>query len=254
MRLHVLAGCRELLRPDLLGATLTAGLIGERIRLAPAFWISQRCGVFYHDFLSDVPDDRRVEIFALSLREAFGTRFQPLVVLPELLDAAEAGGAASTGPEDPRASISVLCRIWSSGHFAQLSLHAIALPAAADPDGSWATAAGITAPPARDRLAALRAACLARGIASGAVETAVIEAGPDLPGFARLYRNAVASQVMTRLVPRLQSQGFATDHKALGRRVGEVFRNWTNRGISPSLPLREDQLDSIADSLFARCI
>ena len=109
MQLHVLAGCHALLRPAFLDGTQSAGLIGERVRAATAFWLSSRCGRYYHDFLRDSPQDLRVKVFATSLMENFGSRFEPLVVLPEFLEETANGPAAGpaasgNGAAEPAAS------------------------------------------------------------------------------------------------------------------------------------------------------
>ena len=199
MRLHVLAGSAELLRPAVLGQDLAARLFGPDVRLAAAGWaagwLERNSDDPYHDFLRDGPGDRRVEIFARALRQDFGARFAPLIVLPDLLSEAPALAAAEgTGPDERLSGLAVLERLWAHGGSDAIRLTAIALPATG-PEGVWDDAGTVLAPGAAVALEALRTACMARGLPAHAVETQVIEMGPERGVLAVPWRNALAGRL-----------------------------------------------------------
>ena len=106
-----------------------------------AYWLARNCGDSYHDFLQDEPGDRRTAVMAEAINDGFGTRFEPLVVLSEML-----GKDGQDDHTDQRSQYSVVTEMLSSGYFDQLRLYGLALPAAADPEGAWAESALILTP------------------------------------------------------------------------------------------------------------
>jgi hypothetical protein len=239
VRLHVLAGSRDLLRPESLPGISCADLLGPGIRVATAFWLSRRCGNYYHDFLVEDLADRRVEAFALSLRDNFGRRFEPLVILPELL--MEPAMPIPVRPAPLRAgevarlgSLDVMREVWRHDPADGLVLHALALPAAVDADGSWARAAELLAPEVDGRLDGLRAAFAAAGIDPDLIETRVTEAPLSSPDFDVLLRNAVAGRIARRAREQLAPDGLGTDPDLLEVAMVRVLRNWSRSGILPA--------------------
>lgn len=254
MRLHVLAGCRDLLSPVLLAPEVTVDLVSSGLRLPTAFWISDRCGCFYHDFLQDGPDDRRLDVFALSLRENFGERFEPLLVLPDLLEdgnsvQGERALRDQGAVEDKRSALAVLAELCRRTAPARLHLHAVTLAAEADPEAACTASAGITPPLVRAALDRLCDALAARGVMAGMVETRVIGMIPDHPAFQELYRNAVANQITRRLANRLDARGWVTDRNVLRQHVADRLKNQTRKGISLGLHLNDAQLEKISADL-----
>ena len=249
MRLHVLAGCRDLLRPETLPKEELAALFGPRLRIATAFWLSPRCGPYYHDFLLEPVEDRRVEVFARALRDNFGDRFEPLITLPDLL-----GGASAAAPEAPQAARAMLLELWRHQPAEAMVLHAVALPDGLDGGDGWVRESGLLAPATRDRLERLRAAFAEGGVP--AVASAVTEVGPDQPGFAVLLRNAVAQQVALRIGPRLVEEGLHAEPAMLQAPAARVLAGWHRTGITPARPIDRQSLDRLSgrilQTLFAR--
>ena len=239
MQLHVLAGCRDLLRPETLPEEELAALIGPRLRTATAFWLAPRCGLDYHDFLLEPVDDRRVEVFAQALRDNFGDRFEPLMTLPDLLCAA--------APEVPQAALAMLIELWRHQPAKGMVLHAVALPDDLDGGDGWVRESGLLAPAARERLESLRAALAEGGVPAA---TAVTEVGPDQPGFILLLRNAVAHQVAARLGPRLVEEGLHADPAMLQGPVAGVLAAWHRAGITPARPLDLHDLDRLSGRIL----
>ena len=124
MHLHVIAGAHDLLHPAAIDGGELAGLIGPDARMATAFWLSRRCGKYDHDFLREDGDDR-IAVFARSLRDGFGIRFSPVIVLPDLLD--EVAGTPTGQPDRP-GSLEVLREILRLCPGCPVTLHAITLP------------------------------------------------------------------------------------------------------------------------------
>lgn len=246
MRLHVLAGSLNLLRPDLVPAERSAEIIGPGIRVATAFWLSQRCGKFYHDFLledgTEEPGDRRLETFALSLRDNFGQRCAPLMVMPDLLgEAAISPAAESPAPADDiddsardhscHRALGTLLAIWQMASAERLVLHALALPGQVDADGSWA--GEMLKPRMHARLDALRAALGARGIDNGLVETRVTEIRPEMPEFDRILRNALANRIVPKVRDRLAGAGLGSEFTHLRSAIVGILQGWEHSGILP---------------------
>jgi hypothetical protein len=232
MRLHVLAGARDLLCPDRLPLAELAALLGPRLRPATAFWLDPEPAD--HDFLLEDAGDRRVEVFARSLAENFGARFEPLVVLPELLG--EAGTPAAA----------VLAELWRHRPAEAMTLHALALPAGIDGGDGWAGAGALLAPRLEADLAALRAGL---GGADPAVGVAVTEVAPEHPGFAALLRNAVAAQVAARAGGRLAEAGLAAREGRLRTALAGLLADWHRAGLEPARPVGARELDRIAARL-----
>ena len=255
MRIHVLAGCRDLLQPEILPPEMAADLIGPGVMLAQAGWIFPECGDRYHDFLQEKPGDRRVAVMAEALKDGFGTRFEPLLVLADLLDEMQHDSQRppATTVEDRRTQYEVLAEILASGHVRQLQLHGIALPAKADPDGSWAVPAGIVPGTVRDRIERLRSAVTA-DTELDAVETRVVEVIPDFPVFNTTYNNALSSQFARRLQPRLIEHGWTLDTEALASAIIGILLDWNSKGMFAGLPLCASHFDGMVDLLYERLL
>ncbi len=236
MHLHVLAGCGALLRPEPVPAAQIETLIDPRTHTVTAFWFARDYGPGYHDFLLEPVRDTRIAVFAQSLRENFGTRAAPLLLLPDLLDARP--------PKVPRrAPRAVLREIWSHRPAAGLVLHAITLPEGIDGGDGWAREAGLLATTAQDRLTALRAAFAEEAdAAADAISVAVIEPRPEDPGFAALLCNAVAHQVVAQAAPHLAEAGLTADPAALAAAAARLLAAWQADGLNPARPLGSDAL------------
>jgi len=246
-----LAGSRDLFKPELLAPEIVADLIGPRVRLPQAYWISPTCGDRYHDFLQDEPGDRRTAVMAEALRDEFGTRFEPLLVLADLLDETmhDDQRASPDTAFDRRSQLTVLGEILACGHVRDLHLHGLALPSKADPDGSWAVPAGILPGAVRNRIERLRAAVAAH-MESDAVEAHVMEVTPDLPAFNTLYNNAICAQFAYRLEPRLLELGWSSDSEELALAISEILSDWNAKGIFLGLPLLPAHLDRMTELLY----
>jgi hypothetical protein len=254
VRLHVLAGCRELLQPAFLAPEMPAGLIGPHVRVATAFWVSPKCGNNYHTFLQDEPGDCRTRTMALALKDGFATRFEPLLVLADLLNEVKSDEqrALPATVADRRSQLTVLSEILACGHVRQLQLYGLALPAKADPDGSWAVPAGIVPGTIRDRIEKLRVTAVDMG--PDAVGTRVIEATSDLPVFSTLYNNSLCNQLVLRLAPRLREQGWTCDPEILAAAIFRILAYWNREGIFLTLPLRADHLDAMTELVYEKVL
>ena len=232
---------------------MAAGLIGPRVRVATASWVSPQSGNNYHTFLQDQPGDCRTEVMALALKDEFGTRYEPLLVLPDLLDEVkpEEQRALPATSADRRSQLAVLSEILACGHIRQLQLHGLALPAEADPDGSWAVPAGIVPDAVHNRIERLASAV---EFGPDAVETRVIEAAPDLPVFTTLYNNSLCNHLVRRLSPRLHEQGWTCDIETLADTVSRIFAAWNRKGIFLTLPLRSDHLDAMTALVYEKVL
>lgn len=255
MRLHVLTGCRELLQPEFLPSETAASLIGPAVRVATAYWISPGYGNKYHGFLQDEPGDCRTQAMALSLKDEFGARFEPLLILTELLDEIDADEQrelpAATAAR--RSQLTVLSEILACGHIRQLRLYGLALPAKADPDGYWAVPAGIVPGMVRDRIERLRTSTAINIVPEG-VETRVIEATTDLSIFSVLYNNSLCNHLALRLAPRLSEHGWTCDLETLAGAIFKILANWNKKGIFLTLPLHADHLDAMTDLVCKRLL
>ena len=247
MQLNVLVGSRDLLRPEFLDPGQLAGLAGRNIRIPAAAWVVPPNGFCYHDFLLDEPGDRRVEVFALSLKEAFGTRFEPLVILPDLLD----GMAGEEDPGTRREPFDVLIDIWAQRPAERLNLHALALPAGIDPEGIWAAEAGLLAPHAHARLEALASRCIDGGIRSNAIEATVTEISPGQPVFPALWRNAVTARVAERIGADIRSEGLVADPAGLAGAVSGVLQAWAQAGLGPAAALGGADFEQLAAQVLS---
>ena len=129
MHLHVLTGCRDLLKPDILTPEATADLIGPDVRLPHAYWISPKSGNRYHDYLQEKSGDRRTAVMAEALKDDFGSRFAPLLVLADLLDdkTHDDQRESHDGAVNRRSQLTVLSEILACGQVRKLELHALAL-------------------------------------------------------------------------------------------------------------------------------
>lgn len=254
MRLHVLTGCRELLQPEVLHPEIAAGMVGDRIRVATAFWIAPAFGDSYHDFLQDGGEDSRTGVLAQALKDDFGARFEPLLILPELLDHASPGPRREApGPATERRSqLEVLSEILACGHVRELYLYGVALPVQADPDACWAIPTGIVPGKVRERIEGLRTASAAFGPCT--VQSRVIEATPDLPAFVTLYNNSLCNQIVRRLRPRLLEQGWACDTEILGRAISRILADRNAEGIFLDLPLRAGHLDAVTELVYKKVL
>jgi hypothetical protein len=254
VRLHVLAGCRELLLPEFLVPELATGLIGPHVRLATAFWLSREYGVSYHSFLQVEPGDCRTKVMALALKDEFGTRFEPLLILPDLLTEIESQERPlHLLAADRRSQLDVLSEIWSHGHLRELRLYGLALPVRADPDGSWAAPARLLTPAVRERMQRLGTATTAE-MRPDQLETEVIEVTSDFPVFATVYRNAISGQIAQRMMARLRERGWTSDVEILGGTIAAILANWEKSGILPALPLRADQFDTMTEIVYEKCL
>jgi hypothetical protein len=253
MRIHVLAGCRDLLEPEILVPEVAAEVIGPIARVAQAHWIGPECGDQYHDFLQDKPGDRRTAVMAQALKDGFGTRFEPLLILADLLDEDTwddervSPGAAS----NRRSQFEVLSEILDSGHIGHLQLHGLALPSKADPDGAWAIPARIVPGAVRERIERLRAG-FAERMEPDAIGTRVLEVTPDLSFFSALYNNALSNHFARRAGSRLLKSGWAPDFKELAGAISSVLSDWNGKGMYLGFPLSEEHLESITDMLVKR--
>lgn len=248
MRLHVLAGCRELLLPEFLVPELATDLIGPQVRLATASWLSPKFGTRYHSFLQVERGDSRTKVMALALKDEFGTRFEPLLILPDLLN--EIDSKQRNFPAtDMRSQLNVLSELCSHGHLRQLRIYGLSLPVRADPDESWASPSLLLTPSVHGRMDQLGAAITAdTGLDS--LETDVIEVTSNLPAFATVYRNAISGQIAQRMMARLREQGWSADIETLAAAIAAIFADWQNSGISPALPLRAEHFNSMTEVVY----
>lgn len=247
MRMHVLAGCSELLQPRVFTAEEAQSLIGPRVRTASAAWLGPYPDGAYHAALQEEPGDSRTSVMARALNEEFGSRFEPLLVLPKLLD--EANGSPPTAGK--RSQVTVLSEIEAYGHPREILLYGLGLPDEVDPEQAWAVPAGIVSSRVRERIEKLRADGIAQG---DAVDVRVIEATSDLPAFPVLYANAICNELAQRLMPRLRSLGWAADDGALSKAIAAIVKDWNKKGLAPSLPLRARDLDAVADLVFKKLL
>lgn len=251
MQLHVLAGCSELLRPTYLSPEAAAGLVGPRVRIPRAFWISPRCGDRYHEFLQGHPGDRRTQVMAAAMNDDFGTRFEPLLILPGLLD--ELGDQRPHAHLDQRSQLTVLTEILECGHVQRLQLHALALPSSTDPEEFWAIQDNLVPDSVRSKVESLHAA-LASDAAPCEIETHVIEATAELPGFDTAYNNSLSAYFVRRLESRFLEYGWESNTALLSYSISTILSDWSAKGLSFITPLRSAHLDAIADLLFGQLL
>lgn len=251
MRLHVLAGCRSLLQPEVLSPESAASLIGPCVRVATASWISPECGNSYHDFLQDEAGDCRTSTMALALKEGFGTRFEPLLVLPDLIDEMKPDEerVSRDAGTNRRSQLGALSEILACGHVRELQLFGLAIPSKADPDGVWAVPAGIVPGAVRQRIEKLRGA-IAAANQSQMIDTHVIEATPDIPIFTTIYNNAACNHITFRLAERLRERGWTSDQQDLGRAVVRILADWNKKGILLTLPLSAGHLEGMTEVIY----
>lgn len=251
----MLTGCRELLQPEFLPHEVTGDVIGPTVQVAKAYWISPGLGNKYHCFLQDEPGDRRTQAMALSLMEEFGTRIEPLLVLPELLDEVDADEVRKPPATEAqrRSQRTVLSEILAFGNFRQLRLYGLALPTKADPEECWAVPAGIVPGTVRDRIEKLRTLC-AIDMKPESIQAQVIEATPELPIFSTLYNNSLCNNLVLRLVPRLSEQGWTCEPETFACALFKILSNWNRKGIYPTLPLHAHHLDAITEFVYKRLL
>jgi hypothetical protein len=253
MRLHVMAGCDELLWPLALEPEALSGLIGPNVCVATAFWLSPESGTRYHTFLQEHPGDRRTKVMAMALRDSFGRRVEPLLILPGLLNEIDHADGPHTAPAGRRSQLTVLAEIWGYGYFDELRLHAAALPAAADPDEVWAAPGRFVAPAVGKRLEELSTTIMAE-VRPAEITEATIEIAPRNTQFGGMYRNAIAHHVERRLAPRLGEQGLRARSKTFTRTIAEILLDNENMGLTLAFPLRAAQLDAITEMIRRKCL
>lgn len=252
MRLHILAGCRSLLRPAILDPQTVANLIGPDIRCADAGWISPECGAEYHDFLREQPGDRRTSIMARALKDNFGERFEPLIVLPGLLEEIAAGEmpASAAAGDERRTRLAVLEQLLAAGHVEAVRLHGLALPSKSDPEAAWAVPAGIVPGIVRERIEMLRT-LLAEAESQVTLETHVIECTRgECPAFDTLYDNALAWHFAKAFDARARGHGWEADRTQLASAIVAILIEWNERGIYAGVPMLQEHLDVTAERLF----
>lgn len=255
MHLHVLAGSRDLLKPAILSPETTAELIGPEVRLPHAYWISPRCGDRYHDYLQDKPGDRRTVVMAEALKDDFGSRFEPLLVLADLLDNSmhDDRREPRDTADDYRSQLTVLSEILACGHVRRLELHGLALSSKVDPDGFWTVPAGIVPSAVRERIEGLRSA-VSDYIDSDVIATHVTEVTPDLSLFNTLYNNALCNQFARRLEPGLRDRGWSADTVALAGAISGILSDLNGSGLYLGLSLSKDHLEGIATLVYKRLL
>ena len=246
MHLHVLTGYAEFLRPEILPTEEVGEIAGPNIRSVHAYWLYRNCGNEYHDFLQEEPDDSRVTVIADAIKNDFGERFEPLLVLPELL----ANHAAGDDP-GKRSQVSVLCEILGSGHFAGVNLYGLALSEDADPDGCCADHLEITTAQAATRLDQLSES-LSGQKGPDSVTQQVVEVLPGMPCFDSLFNNAVANAITCRLEPRFVSAGWRIEKSALAKAIVSVLTEWNASGLFVGQPLGKQLLADLTDTLQNR--
>lgn len=248
MRLHVLVGAQRLLYPNLLGAEVTQEIIGGRSHVASAFWLSPRCGKYYHDFLLDEPEDQRVAVFSASLTHDFGKRCEPLLILPELVSAAQ---PSFLSMPDRRHPLEVLAAICAHLVPSELILHAAGLPPRLDRERVWTEGLDVCVPDVAQRLEALRIACEHVGVKSGRMSAKAFEVAPGQPGFEPLYRNAVAHALAGRLHVKAEAEGFTVDIERTLVATRDAFDAWGRNGLFLSRALDSARLESLTQKVFA---
>jgi len=253
--MHVLAGCRELLKPEFLSPETLAHLIGPGTRVARAYWLPQNHGDEYHDFLQDGSGDMRTTVMAEALKDGFGARFEPLLVLADLLKESKSENfrdSSSVG-SDRRSQYSVLSEILASGYFRELNLYGMAISSKADPDRSWAEPAAIAPARVREQIEKLPAA-FADHVKPNAITTNVIEVAPDFLDFNVLYNNALCSQFAPRIELRMLESGWRPDIESLTAAISSIVSDWNNSGMFLAMPLRKEQFESMSDLLYDKLL
>jgi hypothetical protein len=251
MRLNVLAGSRDLLRPEILDSEVVGDLVGPCIKTVTAYWIWPEYGDHYHDFLQHKPGDSRNAVMAAAIRDGFGSRYQPLLVLADLLSEC-ALGARVEGEDtaaDRCSQLAVISEILGSGYVRNLCLHGVSLPPDSDPDGCWAMPAGIVTETVREQMKELQAE-LSNHVEADAITTDVIEVTPELPAFRSLYDNALCNQFARRLEPRLRERGWAPDTDSVAGALSAIVDAWNEQGMSLGLPFRQHHFESMTELLF----
>ena len=248
MHLHVLTGYPEFLRPAILPREEIGGLIGEDIRAVTAYWLTPKCGDQYHDFLQEEPDDIRTTVIADAMRDDFGARFEPLLVLTDLLT-----DDASSNGDDRRSQMSVLSEILGSDHFDQVTLYGFAFPEDADPDGCWAAQLEVSSGQAGKRLERICAA-LTEAPGPESITYQIREVLPEMNGFSTLYNNAVSNALTRRLESQFEAAGWQTANDELTNAVFGLLAQWNDSGLYVGQPLSKDHFGSLADTLYGQLL
>ena len=248
MQLHVLTGYTEFLRPEILPADDVGELVGQNVKAVSAHWVARGCGDEYHDFLQEEPDDSRVAVIADAMKNDFGERFEPLLVLPELL----ANHATGDDPEK-RSQVAVLKEILGSEHFDGVNLYGLALSEDADPDGCCADHLEISAAQAATQLDQL-CESLSGQRDRGSVTQQVVEVLPDMQGFDTLFNNAVANVLTCRLEPQFVSAGWRIEKSALAAAIVSILTQWNGSGLFVGQPLEKPLFADLADILLSRLL
>ncbi len=251
MQLYVLAGSRDLLRPEIVAPEVVSRLVGPSIKAVPAYWLWPESGDHYHDFLQDNPADNRNAVIAEAMKDGFGSRFQPLLVLADLLDECVAGAPVENDntAADRRTQLGVVSEILGSGHVRSLHLYGVSLPPDTDPDGCWAVPAGIITDSVRRQVEELRGE-LSSYLNEDAITTDVIAMTPELPAFRTVYNNAHCNQFARRLEARLREQGWAPNNDGVAAAISAILAAWDEQGMSLGLSLRRDHVEGMAELLF----
>ena len=251
MRLNVLAGSRDLLRPEVLASKVVGNLVGHSVKAVTAYWIWPESGDKYHDFLQEKPGDDRTAVMAEAIRDGFGSRYQPLLVLADLLQEC-AFGARSKGGDtaaDRRSQLAVISEILGRGYVRSLCLYGVSLPPDSDPDGCWAVPAGIVTEAVGEQMKALQAE-LSNQVEADSITAEVIEVTPELPAFRTLYDNALCNLFARRVEPRLRECGWAPDTDGVAGAISAILGEWNDRGMPLGLPLRQDHVDGLTELML----
>lgn len=248
MHLHILTGYAEFFRPAILPPEEIGEIAGPNIRPVSARWLSRECGDEYHDFLQEDPGDRRVAVLADAIRNDFGERFEPLLVLPELLTEQPAADEA-----DKRSQLAVLSELLASGHFDHVMLYGLALAEDSDPDDCWAGQLGIAAAQAGTRLEQL-CASLSGENDKASLTHRVVEVLPAVHCFDSLFNNALANALSCRLEPQLRSTGWRIEKPALATAIVEMLSELNDRGLFVEQPVGERLMQELASNLKNRLL
>jgi hypothetical protein len=255
MRLYVLAGTRDLLRPEIVAPEVVSSLVGPGIKVVRAYWLWPESGDHYHDFLQDEPADNRNAVIAEAMKDGFGSRYQPLLVLADLLEECVAGAPVGNDNTvaDRRAQLGVVSEILGSGYVRSLHLYGVSLPPDADPDGCWAEPAGIVTDSVRRQMEELRGE-LSSFLNEDAITSEVIAMTPELPAFRTVYNNAHCNQFARRLESRLRERGWVPDTDGVAGAISAILAAWDEQGMSLGSSLSRDHVEGMAELLFKKLL
>lgn len=251
MQIHVLAGFRKFLRPKILTPEEAGGLIDPIVRAPRAYWIGRGVGDEYHDFLQEEAGDQRIEVMAEALNDEFGTRFQPLLVLADLLDESDGDptDTSGQGEGEQRSQFDVLSGILRCGYTSTVELYALALPRVNESEEPWIESDGIDAGSARDGLSRLRKS-IVEEFDQIAVSTNLVEVTPETPFFYILYNNALASHLARRLSEPVADCGLLPQADLLAAAIADVLSDWNSRGLMARSPIGSKELDTMSNRVY----